>query len=256
MRRLHMLICGLTVAAFFALAGSWLGWRAAGDLPTDDQMRSIVADLGVAGQIHRDQAVTTDSAYGGPTPVDGFIDTSEDIGYGYVRFQASEPLLDVGPLLADLRERGWRVGDDGTASRGAWRLSAVTDANSMEEFGEVRVERAAPVTGVLLTLGFWVVGAVAGARLGRRALGLGWSFVVVGGMVLLSFSTVMVTTAVVGTVLAVFGTSGFPVLWAGLPYTLMPLALYPVVGLALLVTWGVIEWRRQAASEAWPPKRL
>lgn len=251
-----MLICGLTVAAFFGVAGSWLGWRADGELPTDDQMRSIVAVLGVAGQVHRDEAVTTDSAYGGPTPVDGLIDTSEDIGYGYVRFQASEPLIDVAPLLAELRERGWRVGDDGTAARGGWRLSAVTDANSMEEFGEVRVERAAPLSGVLLTLGFWVVGAVAGAWLGRRPLGLTWSFVVVGAMVLLSWSTVMVTTAVAGTVLAVFGTSGFPVVWAGLPYTLMPLALYPLVGVALLLTRGVVEWRRQAASEARPRKRV
>jgi hypothetical protein len=240
-RRLRILLCGLTLAALFATAGSWLGWRFHGGLPSDAEMRSIVAVLGAEGELWRDEAVSVWSA---PpvTPVSWLYDNEDGLTAGQVNFQAATEVSDLQPLFTHLRETGWRVGAEQTAAKGEWRLNVPSNDGRPT----IRIERAAPLLSIVLALLSGLVGAVLGWWLTRRReFSLPVALIVIAGILALLPNTIFAPVGLIGNLLALDGTHGFPIMWTGI--LMFGFLSFPLVGLALLIGVFLTGWQGRPA---------
>ncbi|MGK5679882.1 hypothetical protein [Actinoplanes sp. URMC 104] len=242
----------LTVAALTAPIGAWIGWRAAADLPTDEQMRAIVAVAkpGYEGGAEFDRAPYLS---GTPFPDDPGVlwNGYEEYGAGYAEARFSGTAGDLGGMADRLRAAGWRVGDPSqdelTAASGDWRL-VVRPAYDVGESAAARVHRAQPVRVAVLAAVFWLVGALLGAGLAwlaRGLIGLG-----VLGLALLSFHTLLVSVYLVADVVEYWGTGPFPLLWE----PVMTILVRPVtlIGGSLFLVWvaGVLIHRLTGRASA------
>ncbi|RAK25701.1 hypothetical protein B0I29_13152 [Actinoplanes lutulentus] len=246
---LKSLICGLTLAALLASAGSWLGWRFAGDLPTDVEMRSVVAPLGVEGELWRDDAIAT-WADERATPMPWIFGTEDAFGPGFVIFETTEAVTDLGPLFTHVREDGWRVGGDHTAVKEDLRLSAVVEGDGLVR---VRIERAAPMAAIVLSILGWLAGAVIGGLLGRRRLSLKPTVFAAAGVLFLLPNTIVATAGLIADQIALNSTVGFPIIWNGLLN--FGLCGCYLIGICLMVGVFFIDWRLPgpAAPAPLPP---
>ncbi|MFF5078967.1 hypothetical protein ACFY36_18085 [Actinoplanes sp. NPDC000266] len=209
----------LTVAALFAVAGARLGWTAAGDLPDERQMSSIV-DTVLPNAVWP-EAERHDYIGGSPDESPNWLIWGYD-WYGPGFAAAKTGGIDLAGAAPRLAAAGWRVGepadDQLTAANHQWRLAVYTD-------GSVDVQRSEPWLALVLAIVFGIAGGLLGWRL-RTWAG-------VAGLGFLIPHTLVVPLSLGFDVAARFGTGQFGLLWE--PLMSAELRLLTLVGAAVLL---------------------
>ncbi|BCY13420.1 hypothetical protein L3i22_085080 [Actinoplanes sp. L3-i22] len=228
-----------TSAMLAAMLGAWLGWQLADDLPTAGEMRSlveVVAPGAAVAEVTRADQISG-FEYAEDEPSSAIVAGSDEYGAGYVEVAFAENVgIPMAPVAQRLRAAGWRVGDwsdtELTAAHGGWRVQVYDDWGP----ATVRVERAEPITALLLTALSGAAGAWLGWILARRVrISLGVLGTV--GFVMLLPNTLAGALAVVGDVVEAFGTGLVPLPWEFMWIILWrPLTL---LGLLLVGAWLV-----------------
>ncbi|GAA0511623.1 hypothetical protein Ade02nite_44780 [Paractinoplanes deccanensis] len=210
----------LTVAALFAAAGARLGWTAAADLPSGQQMGAI-ADTVLPGAAWSETRRHEDVAGSPDSSPDGLVWGYGDYGAGSVTAELTGGPGDLAVVATRLEAAGWRVGEPDdlelTAARDHWRLSVDRD-------GVIDVERSEPWLATVLSVLFAVAGVLLGWRI-RRWIGA-------LGLVFVTPYTLIVAWYLIFNAAARFGTAQFALLWEPLMTT--EFRLLTLVGLGLL----------------------
>ncbi|GAA1641615.1 hypothetical protein [Actinoplanes couchii] len=207
------LLAALTIAALGAAAGGWLGWRGAGDLPTDAEARALVA--AAVPDESADFVERYDVLFGHQWgPAGTAVVGSEDYRAGYAVVSVNVPADGYDALVARARQgfldQGWEIEDEDDGLFDAIRDDLTVSAypanrcgpENTEECGSqvmdragalgLQFERTPPWPVLPLTAVGWLLGLMAGRLLAVRAKpqdsALLWA-----GLALLLPATVVVT---------------------------------------------------------------
>ncbi|MEV6810598.1 hypothetical protein [Micromonospora sp. NPDC051296] len=201
------ILAALTLAALLGAGGAWLGWRWAGDLPSDAQTRDLVAELAPDSTVQHFGRYDALFGYEYEEPL-SWVFGSDQYRGGYVDISVDVPPDGFDALLGRVREglirEGWRIGPStfGTAGLTAARADLVLEVYPAQEGGAsagfppyealgIYFERAAPAAVTPLAIGGWVVGLALGwlaatrvaARLRRRPVPISTSATAATGAV-------------------------------------------------------------------------
>ncbi|XVV10582.1 hypothetical protein ACQP2X_37925 [Actinoplanes sp. CA-131856] len=209
----------LTMAVLFAVGGARLGWTAAGDLPDERRMSSIL-DTILPGAVWS-EAERHEYVGGSPDESPNWLIWGYD-EYGPGSVSARTGGIDLAAAASRLAAAGWRAGEPSggevTAADDQWRVAVYSD-------GLVDVQRAEPWAVPVLAVVFGIVGGFLSWRL--RA----WAGV--AGLGFLVPHTFIVPVILGFNVAAWFGTAQFGLPWE--PLMSAELRLLTLVGAAMLL---------------------
>ncbi|WP_157410807.1 hypothetical protein [Actinoplanes rectilineatus] len=265
LRRFGRSVRTLWISAIFAtiaaMLGAWLGWQQAGDLPTDDGMRSLAATVapGVpVAEVNRADHISGLQYWFDDDEYYEFAG-SDEWGAGYTEAVYDQPIADLAPLRDRLAAAGWEVGEvhspgygwrELTAASGDWRLR-VTGTSTYTP-ASLWVERAEPLGALILSFVFAALGAALGWSAATRLATGGVGLLGGVGFGLLTLNMIAVLGTLIGNVIDYAGT-GLPVLPWEFFATIMwrPLTM---LGMLLTAAWLVSATadRRRAMAETGP----
>ncbi|GIF66884.1 hypothetical protein Ais01nite_49190 [Asanoa ishikariensis] len=260
----------MTVAALFAAAGAWLGWRWAAGLPADVEARSLAMSaapgLSVAEVDRLEPVFSYQFSTGPATRILG----SDNYNGGYVLCTMDTPDGSYGSVLtgveANLRQQGWKVtptspGRELTATRADLALFVlpVSDGAVLPELtpeAQLGMEfvRPEPAAVLPLTVVGWLVGlllgglvvlAGAGRLSGRGASGPAAAALAGVGSLLLLPATVLSSGDVIYLQLINSAMVSPPATWSAYTYILIrPLSMLGVAVLATALVLLLLPRRR------------
>jgi hypothetical protein len=189
---LSTLLVALTCAAAAAAGAAWLGWRAAGPLPTDAQARRIVAAFDPGAPVLLGERDDVLFGYPGPARLAWLLGDNQYTG-GYVDVGLGSTT--TAQVEAGMRAAGWRV--DATPGLAVSARQGKVSALLYSSRGAVTVElmRARPGPVRPLELGGWVAGLLLGWLAALRLIAARrtpWALGV-GGAALLLPATLLTT---------------------------------------------------------------
>jgi hypothetical protein len=241
---LSTVLVALTCAAATAAGAAWVGWRAAGPLPTGEQARATMSSLLPDAPVRLGERDDALFGYAGGGSLawllgdDHFASGRVDVGVGGVT---------VDELQAAMKAAGWRVdthSDLGVSGRKG-TVSALLYQRDTSVTVELVRSRPAPVRP--LELGGWVAGLLLGWAAARRLIAARRAAWIAGvsSAALLLPATVL-TTGQLFSESVLPSTITPPALWGDYsPFVVHPLAL---TGAALGVVALVLAYRLRTAA--------
>jgi hypothetical protein len=164
---LTTVLVALTCAAAAAAGAAWLGWRAAGPLPSDDQARQLVSALLPGSPVSlgdRDDSLFG-YARGGPLAwligANDFTGGSVDVALGTTT---------SAQVQAAMRTAGWRVDTDPGLGVSARRGRVAAQLYQQDDSVTVDLMRSRPAPVRPLELAGWVAGLLLGWPAALRLL--------------------------------------------------------------------------------------
>jgi hypothetical protein len=189
---LSTVLVALTCAAAAAAGAAWVGWRAAGPLPSDVRAREIVAPLVPAAPVRMGERDDSLFGYAGGGSLSWLLG-DDRFSSGYVDIALGGASSDQ--VQAAMKADGWQVDTDRALGVSARRGE---DAALLYQQGgsvTIRLERARPGPVRPLELAGWVAGLLLGWVVARRLIRARRAALIVGAgsAVLLLPATVLTT---------------------------------------------------------------
>jgi hypothetical protein len=217
---LRRLLTAITIGALGAAAGAWLGWCSAGDLPTDQQARAIVAAAVPDAQAEFVDRFDVRFGHHDGIYTGGFVTVTinyPETGESDLAVRAHDGFDRMGWATADTDwGGGFEAEGDGLrllvygaawCGPGQQRSCGFRLSSGPYPALAFRFQRDAPWPAMPLTVAGWLAGLVAGWSLGGRAR---FRWLCWAGLVLMLPGTIAVTAAA--------ASPGGEPDWAGLTY--------------------------------------
>jgi hypothetical protein len=189
---LSTVLVALTCAAAAAAGAAWLGWRAAGPLPSDDRAREIVAPLVPGAPVRLGDRDDSLFGYSGDGSLSWLLGDDRFTG-GYVDVSLGGAASDQ--VQAAMRAGGWQVDTDHDLGVSARKGDVAALLYQQGQSVTVRLERSRPGPVRPLELAGWVAGLLLGWVAAVRLLAVrraAWT-AGIGSAVLLLPATVLTT---------------------------------------------------------------
>jgi hypothetical protein len=243
---LSTVLVALTCAAAAAAGAAWVGWQAAGPLPSDDQARGIVAALVPEAPVRLGER--NDSLFGYPgggalrrlLGDDHFTSGHVDVSLGSVTSDQ---------VQAAMRATGWQVDTD--PDLGVSARKGKVAALLYQQGGSVTVQlvRSRPGPVRPLELAGWVAGLLIGWAAALRLVAARRAALIVGvGSAVLLLPATVLTSGQLFSESVLPSTITPPALWGDYAsFVVRPLAL---AGVVLAVLAVVLAYRLRTAAPA------
>jgi hypothetical protein len=189
---LSTVLVALTCAAAAAAGAAWLGWRAAGPLPSDDQARAIAATLVPGAPVALGDRDDSLFGYAHGAPLAWLVGDNHFTG-GFV--DVALGATTSSQVQAAMRAAGWRVDTDRSLGVSARKGKVAAQLYQQDNSVTVELVRSRPAPVRPLELAGWVAGLLLGWPAALRLIAARRSARITGlaGAALLLPATVLTT---------------------------------------------------------------
>jgi hypothetical protein len=164
---LSTVLVALTCAAAAAAGAAWVGWRAAGPLPSDDQASAIVAAFAPGAPVSLGDRDDSLFGYANGGPLTWLVGDNDFTG-GFVDVALGATTSTK--VQAAMRAAGWRVDTDSDLGVSARKGKAAAQLYQQDSSVTVELIRSRPAPVRPLELAGWVAGLLLGWPAALRLL--------------------------------------------------------------------------------------
>jgi hypothetical protein len=242
---LSTVLVALTCAAAAAAGAAWLGWRAAGPLPSDVQARDVVSSLLPGAPVRLGERDDSLFGYSGDGPL-AWLLGDDHFGSGHVDVGIGSAT--TGQVQAAMKAAGWRVDSDPDLGVSARHGDLTALLYQQDQAVTVELVRSRPGPVRPLELAGWVAGLLLGWVAAQRLIAArraAWIVGIASAVVLLPATVLTTGQLFYESVLPATITP--PALWGDYAsFVVHPLALLGALLGVLALAWTF----RRSAGEA------